>query len=221
MIALGASADPITLLIVTGTSASSAFSQGEDERPVREMLANSEGVNCPDGLDSELAGTPLIGKRAVDESIGEDPFACFNRRTDDLVDVIRTRRRKQQRFGTRTPAFLVAEQQQFADLLGAFASTGFSRNENLDVSLPQGLGQRGQLGRLADPFPAFERDEARFGDHAIPKSCLRPIHARVKKPASPTASPATSGITCSPSGIETTKSAMCWPLAIGALTGPW
>ena len=82
------------------------------------------------------------------------------------------------------------------------ASAGLARHDHLDAARPQRLGQRVELGRLADPFPAFEADEPPpvISAHAIPSNCLSPIQARAKKPASPTASAATSGITCSPIG---------------------
>ena len=95
--------------------------------------------------------------------------------------------------------------------------------DDVDAARPQRCGQRRQLGRFADPLPAFERDEAAgHGRHAAPNRLFRPVQMRPKKPASPTAVSATSGVTCGgmPSPVSTTRSAICWPCAIGACTGP-
>ena len=51
-------------------------------------------------------------------------------------------------------------------------------------------GEQLELGRLADPFPAFKADELPPPAHAMPSNCLRPIHIRPKKPASSTAASA-------------------------------
>ena len=70
------------------------------------------------------------------------------------------RRGEQQRLGLRRSTILLAGQQQLADLLRAFAAARLARDDQVDSPPLQRLGQRGDLGRLADPLPAFEGDEA-------------------------------------------------------------
>src|SRR5688572_5017608 len=134
--------------------------------------------------------------------------------------MIRARRSEKQRLGFWRHTRILSGEQQVADRLGGIAAAGLASEDAIDAAHGKCRMECLQLGRLADPFSAFERDEASGRAHAMPNSCLRPIQARPKKPACSTASPATSGMTCSPSGMATTRSAMCWPLAIGAFTGP-
>jgi len=98
---------------------------------------------------------------------------------------------------------------------------GFAGFDDCEAALAQQARKRLQLRRLADPLAAFEADESPAPAHAIPSSDFSPIHARVKKPASPTSSPATSGTTCgSVSPVVTTSCATSSPFLIGALIGP-
>ena len=90
---------------------------------------------------------------------------------------------------------LLIKGQEVADLLRPFAASGLTRYDKIDPAFAERLRKRLQLRGLSNPLPAFEGDEASAFAHAIPMSCRKPIHARPKKPACPTASPATSGIT--------------------------
>ena len=96
---------------------------------------------------------------------------------------------------------------------GAFAAARLTRLDDVDAVGTDGVGEGDDLGRLADPLPAFEADEFPAVAHAIPMSDLRPSQMRPKKPALPTSSPATSGTTCGGvSGVVMTRSAICCAL---------
>ena len=129
---------------------------------------------------------------------------------------------EQQGFGLGRPAIVRAVSSNAADRLGARAAAGLAGHRRTsNAARAQCRGESLQLGRFADPFPAFERDEARFAAHAIPKSCLSPIQMRPKKPAfADLLAGDQRHHLRAVSGVETTRSAICWPLAIGALTGP-
>ena len=126
---------------------------------------------------------------------------------------------EQERLGFGRPAFDLSLQQERADRLGTGAAAGLAGLDDIEAARTQRRRQGLQLGGLADPFPAFEGDEA--AGHAWPKRDFTPSQMRPKKPASPIAVSATSGVVCSGmSPAWTTRSAMCWPCAIGACTGP-
>ena len=128
---------------------------------------------------------------------------------------------EEQGLGLGGPAVVVALEQKLADRLGAGAAAGLAGLDHLEAAAAQRLGQRLQLGRLADPLPAFEGDEAARASRLSRTARSGPFQIRPKKPASPTASAATSGMVWGGvSAVETTRSAICWPLAIGALIGP-
>src|SRR5689334_20340676 len=209
VIAFGASADAVAFLIVTGTGAGAPFRQCQYERPVGKPFADTEGVDRPHRFNPELPSPALISERAVDEPVGQDPFAFFDCRANDLVDMIGSGCCEKQRFGLGAPTVVIARQQQLADLLGTVAPTRFTGDDDLDAAVTQGIGERLHLRRLAGPLPAFEADESTAAAHAIPNSDLRPIQMRPKKPAFPTSSPATSGTTWGPvSTVVITRSAI-------------
>ena len=132
--------------------------------------------------------------------------------------MIRARSGEEQCLGTRTPAIGLAFHQQRTDCFCAGAPARFTGCHDSVPARTECIGQRLKLGRFADALSAFKGDE--FGAHP-PKNDIKPAQTRPKKPASETASSATSGMTCGAvSGVVTTRSAMCWPLAIGALIGP-
>ena len=133
------------------------------------------------------------------------------------------RRGEQQGFGARAPAVGVAGHQQGADRFCSRRATGFARQHDRRAALAQRLGQSLRLRRFADALATLERDEHPARGHAdhAPNRDFSPAHARPKNPASPTAFSATSGMTCGGvDEVSTIRSAMCWPLAIGALIGP-
>ena len=127
-------------------------------------------------VDAKPAGPALIGERAVEEAVAQHPSASFERRPDGLVDMVGARRGEQQGLGRARPAVLAAL---------AAAARGSPRHRRCRpargfrrTSMPRArsaVGERLELGRLADPLPAFEGDElARGVAHAMPSNCLKP-----------------------------------------------
>src|SRR5690242_9498019 len=221
VIVFGAAADAVALLIVARAGPSAAFSKGEDERPVGEAPVQPEGIYLADRLDPETARSALVGQRAVDEAVAQDPAATLESRANRLLDMVRPRGGEEQRLGSRPPSFVGSSQQQLTDLLASFAPTGLAGHEDVDSATPKRIGQGLHLRGLAGPFPALEGDEAPAGRHAIPMSCLRPSQMRPKKPARPTSSPATRETICGAvSPVVITSWATSCPFAIGATSGP-
>ena len=185
------------------------------------MIADAEGIDPPHGVEAEPAGDALICERAVDEAVAQHPFPGVQGRADDLVQMVGARGGEEQGFRFRAPAFVRAVEQEAADRLGAGAAARLARGHQINAACLKGRGQRLQLRRFANPLAPFEGDEA-ASRHAAPNRLFRPYQMRPKKPASPTSVSAASGITCGgePSPVSTTRSAMCWPCAIGAWTGP-
>ena len=147
------------------------------------------------GFDAETACAALIGERAVGEAVAQHPAAAFQRRTNGLLDMVGPRCGEQQDLGARSPAIVIPAEQQLTNLLGAFAPARLARDEDVDSALLERFGEGSDLGRFANPLPAFEGNELASRIHAIPTSDLSPSQMRVKNPALPTSSPATSGVT--------------------------
>src|SRR4029078_6187281 len=84
------SADAVACVSIPRPRSFDTFVEGQDERPIRKIVANAKRVDRPDCFDSEPTRAALVGKRAVDEAIGQHPLAllqcwpaplCHNRRT--------------------------------------------------------------------------------------------------------------------------------------------
>ena len=110
------------------------------------------------------------------------PLAPLQGGANGLLDMIRACGGEEQGFRSSAPAVVGAAQQQLADALRALAAAGLARDEHVKAALGQRFGKRLHLRRLADPLPAFERDELAAA-HAMPNSDLSPSHTRVKNPA--------------------------------------
>ena len=207
---------------VARAGASLGLVELEHQGAVGEIIDAAEAVKVAHRVDPQPASFALIGQTRIEEAVAEHPLAAFERGEDGLVDMVRTGGGEQQSFGARIPARVVAFEQEFADRLGAGAPAGFSGDDDGQAAPGEGFGQGGELGRLADPFPAFEADEPTARHQPIPSNCLRPIQMRPKKPAGSTPCAAISGMTCSPeSAVVTIRSAIWSPFLKPALSGPW
>ena len=181
-------------------------------------------VRSRDRLDAQPARPALIGAASCRGSGRRAPSCPLERRPDRLLDMVGARGGEQQRLGRGAPALFVAGR---AAARGSPRRPGCrpargSRRQSMPAPRSASASAATWVDLPAPSPPSRLMKRPRAVAHAIPNSCLKPIQMRPKKPASPTASPATSGITCGAvSAVVTTRSAICWPLAIGALTGPW
>ena len=137
-----------------------------------------EGVDLAHGLDPETARAALVSERAVDEPVAIDPFAGFERRANRLRDMIRARGGEQQGLGLRSPAILIAARAAAHGCFCAFAPAGFACHEHVDPALLSASASARTCGGLADPLPAFERDE---------RAALRSRHSEQRLEAEPDA----------------------------------
>lgn len=81
-------------------------------------------------------------------------------RTDRAGNMVGARGGKEQGFAPRIPTVVIPFHQQRADRLGARATTWLARRDDLKSALRQRGSESADLGRLANSFPALERDEA-------------------------------------------------------------
>ena len=110
-----------------------------------------------------------------------------------------------------------------ADRLGALATARLAGQDDVDPALPQGFGETPDLGGLADPLPAFERDEAPpsvQGSHPN-RSSPAASSARACSEPRPTAAAVKSGVSwISRSPLQIFSAPTFTPAFTGAMIGP-
>ena len=112
-----------------------------------------------------------------------------------LRDMVGARRCEKERFGLWRPALLLTLEKELAYRFRPRAAAGLPGFDDVKAAGAEIPREAAKLSGLASPLPAFKADEAppHFGRQA--KRDMRPAQIRPKKPASPTFSAATSGIT--------------------------
>ncbi len=180
-------------------------------------------VKRHDIVIAETARYSLIGPGGIDEAIANNPVTAFQCREDGFFDVIGSGCSKEECFNSRTPSIGNAFHQHATNSLCTRASARLPRCDDKMSTTTYGHSKCLELGRFANTLSALKRYETSalyFLVHP-PKNDIKPAQTRPKKPASDTASSATNGMTCGAvSGVDTIKSAICCPFAIGALIGP-
>ena len=123
-------------------------------------FADSEGVDRAHRFDPEPARAALIGERTVDEAVGEHPFARL--RAPDGSSC-RHDLRAPRRTARPPPVHPSEFHRRLAATPGLLSAPslppGSRVSTHVDPAAAQGVRERLDLGRLADPLPAFERDE--------------------------------------------------------------
>src|SRR4249919_2912562 len=137
MIFVWTAADPVAAFGVPGTSALAASVEAQHQRPVREVLTDSKCVDRADGFDPKSSSAALVGKRAVDEAVCQNPAAGIQCGANGLGNMIGPGGREQQGFRFRTPTVFRATEEQLADALSPFASTGLSSDEDIQSAVAQ------------------------------------------------------------------------------------
>ena len=107
----------------------------------------------------DATAAALIGARRIDEAIAQDPRTAVDRGADGAGDMVGARGGKEQGLAPRIPTVVIPFHKQRADRLGARATARFACRDDLDSALRKRGSESMNLGRLADPFPALERDE--------------------------------------------------------------
>ncbi len=193
--------------------------QVEDQRQVGPQVAGGETVRLEQVGGGEPLPRTLVGQRRIDKAVAYHPVPRSERRADQAGDMVGAGRSHEQRLGRRAPAVGLALDDQRADRLRPRRAARLARLDDVDPVFAQGAREERRLGRLAGPFPALKGNEAPA--HLPPRRAWKALAMRPNGPAAATASVATSGSRAvGRPGVVTTRSAMCWPLAIGALTGP-
>jgi hypothetical protein len=73
---------------VAGTGTFRALVEDQYQGAIRQEVAARETIKIPHSLNSEPAGTALIGKRGIEETVTKHPFPLAQRRADRLLDVL-------------------------------------------------------------------------------------------------------------------------------------
>ena len=170
-----------------GRAPSPSSPSSEHQGPVGQAFADPEGVDRPHRLDAETARAALIGERAVEEAVAQHPAA---RARAPGGSSCRHGRRGRRRTARPRPRRSSAPRRRSAAARGSLRRPGCrpARGSRPDSRCPRSRSAAASardLGRLADPLPAFEADEAPARALTPCRtSCLRPIQMRPKKPAS-------------------------------------
>src|SRR5437588_359984 len=96
VVVLRAAADAVASFRVAGAGAVGPIFEDQDQSAVGKPGVECEGVDFAHRFDPETSSAPLIGERAVDEAVGNDPAASLQRRPNGLVDMIGARGGEQQ-----------------------------------------------------------------------------------------------------------------------------
>ena len=135
----------------------------EDQRQVGPEVADGHVVERAQHRAVDAVAVALIGHGGVGEAVGHDPGALPDGGQNRRAQMLAARREVQQRLGHPVPALGRSLDQQLADHLGARRTARLARG---DAFVTARLDQRleaGDLGRLAGPFSAFQRDEEAAG----------------------------------------------------------
>ena len=89
-----------------------------EQGPVREAVADAEGVDCAHRLDPEPAGTALIGERAVEKAVAQNPLPASSAGRI-VFSTWSARAAANNKASARRPSALLAFKEQRADRLGA------------------------------------------------------------------------------------------------------
>ncbi len=138
----------------------------EQERQVRQEPADRRQVELEHTIEPETARDALIGDGRVDVAVAENDLTSCEGGPDDLLHVLRPRRRIQRGLGPRRHVPPV--QDKIANPLAELRATGLTRRQVRAPVRLEALREQPDLRRLARSVEPFERDE-----HASPNR--RPI----------------------------------------------
>ena len=132
----------------------------EDEGQVGCEIAERKMVQRLQFRDRQAAPIPLIGERRIGKAVAHDPHSALEGRPYQPRHMLASRRVEQKGLADRVPALLGAFEQQPPDRLRPLRAAGLARALGRDAGARQGRHEEIELGRLAGPLPALDRDEA-------------------------------------------------------------
>src|ERR1041384_2854445 len=171
----------------------------QDQSEIGREIPERKMVQRLQFRDRQTAPIPLISERRIGKPVTDNPQAAPERRLDQPRHMLAPRRVEQESFADRVPALLGAFEQQSPDRLGSLRATRLACAFGRDSGARQGRHQEIELGRLAGPLPALDRDEAaarrrpRFAQcQPLQIRCAAAMATRPSAPMRPTSAPATS-----------------------------
>ena len=139
---------------------------GQEERAIRQESTHRREVQVEHALEPELAPHALIRDGRVDVAVADDGRAPLERRPDHLVDMLRARRRVEERLGPR--ADVAAVENQVTKLLSQLRPARLTRRHDLAYVQLETRSQELRLRRLARAVEALEGDEHRPASYGRP-----------------------------------------------------
>ena len=126
----------------------------EHKGPVGPEAAYGHVVERAQFFDVEAAPVALIDHGGVRVAVAEHHFAAFQRRADDLRDVLRPVREEQEQFRLRAD-FRFRIQEHLAQLPAQRAPAGLARHQHLMVQGTEHVGEVLNERGFARAFNAF------------------------------------------------------------------
>src|SRR6266508_645070 len=137
----------------------------KQDHHVGEQPAGAPSVDRLHRLDAEAAGGALVGEGRVDVAVAQDHGPAVQGRADDLLDELGPGGGEQQRLRPRVHASRGGVEQDLADALPERGASGLPGDDHLPAEPLEVPPEPPELGGLAAPLDALERDEpARTGD---------------------------------------------------------
>ena len=99
------------LAAVTGAGSLAALLEKENQRAIGIAAVEPERVDLPHRLDPEPAGTALVGERAIDEPVAQNPAASLQSRDESSSPGGRPARRRRATLQPAAPILLHSGQQ--------------------------------------------------------------------------------------------------------------
>ena len=222
MIVGAAAADQVGALDVAAAGAPARFGLGqlEQQGAVGKEAVAADLVQRADRVEAEPAGAALIGDRAVDEAVARPP----RRRASSAGRIVRATWSdagggEQQGLGLGGPVLdRAAAAPRIASAPGLPPGSRVST-----TSRPRARSAAASAFAWVDlPAPSPPSSVMKRPGHASPSEALQArTRCGRRSPPRATALSATSGMVWGGmSAVSTTRSAICWPWAIGARTGP-
>ena len=147
----------------------------EQERPVRNQASDGTEVQLEDAVEPEPATDALVRDGRVEVAIAHHPRPTPERRADDLVHMLCSGCRVQERLGPGS--HVAAMEDEVANPLAELGASRLAGDDDVPTVRSEALGEEPRLRRLAGSVDALERHEHRGHPTAVRR--MRPVRVIV------------------------------------------